>query len=89
MTSSARSLTTHTALGPVAVAVANAGFGVMGEVARLTLDDYRRQFETNVFGVPAHAVRHARRSPAYARALRHRGKRQRSRQLPRARPRTG
>jgi short-subunit dehydrogenase len=42
---------THTALGPVAVAVANAGFGVMGEVARLTLHDYRRQFETNVFGV--------------------------------------
>jgi short-subunit dehydrogenase len=42
---------TRRALGPVAVAVANAGFGVMGEVARLTLDDYRRQFETNVFGV--------------------------------------
>jgi len=31
--------------------VANAGFGVVGPVARLTLDDYRRQFETNVFGV--------------------------------------
>ena len=33
------------------MAVANAGFGVVGEVTRLTLDDYRRQFETNVFGV--------------------------------------
>src|SRR5215831_6722321 len=42
---------TRERLGPVAVAVANAGFGVMGDMARLTLDDYRRQFETNVFGV--------------------------------------
>ena len=42
---------TRMRLGPIAVAVANAGFGVMGEVATLTLDDYRRQFETNVFGV--------------------------------------
>jgi short-subunit dehydrogenase len=33
------------------VVVANAGFGVVGPVERLTLDDYRRQFETNVFGV--------------------------------------
>src|SRR4029450_5747590 len=31
--------------------VANAGFGFVGPFARLTLDDYRRQFETNVFGV--------------------------------------
>ena len=31
--------------------VANAGFGVVGNVERLTLADYRRQFETNVFGV--------------------------------------
>src|SRR5207245_10100007 len=30
---------------------ANAGFGVVGPFALLTLDDYRRQFETNVFGV--------------------------------------
>ena len=42
---------TRATLGPVAVAVANAGFGVIGDMARLTLDDYRRQFETNVFGV--------------------------------------
>jgi len=31
--------------------VANAGFGVGGTLARLDLEDYRRQFETNVFGV--------------------------------------
>jgi NADP-dependent 3-hydroxy acid dehydrogenase YdfG len=37
--------------GRLDVVVANAGFGVVGDVARLTLDDYRRQFETNVWGV--------------------------------------
>jgi short-subunit dehydrogenase len=37
--------------GRLDIAIANAGFGVAGEFARLTLDDYRRQFETNVFGV--------------------------------------
>ena len=31
--------------------VANAGFGVAGAVHKLDLDDYRRQFETNIFGV--------------------------------------
>ncbi len=31
--------------------VANAGFGVAGAVHRLQLADFRRQFETNVFGV--------------------------------------
>jgi short-subunit dehydrogenase len=31
--------------------VANAGFGVAGAVHKLELDDFRRQFETNVFGV--------------------------------------
>jgi short-subunit dehydrogenase len=39
------------AFGRLDVAVANAGFGVVGPVERLTLEDYRRQFETNVFGV--------------------------------------
>ena len=43
--------TTRDALGAIDVVVANAGFGVVGPVDRLTLDDYRRQFETNVFGV--------------------------------------
>ncbi len=37
--------------GRLDVAVANAGFGVAGRFADLALDDYRRQFETNVFGV--------------------------------------
>jgi short-subunit dehydrogenase len=31
--------------------IANAGFGVVGAFPKLTLDDYRRQFETNVFGL--------------------------------------
>jgi short-subunit dehydrogenase len=39
------------AFGRIDVVVANAGFGVVGPFERLTLDDYRRQFETNVFGV--------------------------------------
>jgi short-subunit dehydrogenase len=42
---------TRTALGKLDVVVANAGFGVSGPLERLSLDDYRRQFETNVFGV--------------------------------------
>lgn len=33
------------------IVIANAGFGVAGEVSSLTVQDYRRQFETNVFGV--------------------------------------
>lgn len=33
------------------VVYANAGFGVAGPVQRLSLEDYRRQFETNVFGL--------------------------------------
>ena len=30
---------------------ANAGFGVIGTFKKLSLEDYRRQFETNIFGV--------------------------------------
>ena len=37
--------------GRLDVAIANAGFGVVGAIERLSLEDYRRQFETNVFGV--------------------------------------
>lgn len=33
------------------VVIANAGFGVIGSLKKLSLEDYRRQFETNVFGV--------------------------------------
>ena len=39
------------AFGKLDVVVANAGFGVSGTLERLSLDDYRRQLETNVFGV--------------------------------------
>jgi short-subunit dehydrogenase len=37
--------------GRLDVVVANAGFGVAGALRDLSLADYRRQFETNVFGV--------------------------------------
>ena len=37
--------------GHLDVVVANAGFSVSGRLMDLTLDDYRRQMETNVFGV--------------------------------------
>jgi short-subunit dehydrogenase len=37
--------------GKLDVVIANAGFGVVGFLRKLTLDDYHRQFETNVFGV--------------------------------------
>ena len=37
--------------GRLDVVVANAGFGVAGLFEALTLDDYRRQLETNLFGV--------------------------------------
>ena len=38
-------------LGRIDFVVANAGFGVAGWFHRRDLDDYRRQLETNVFGV--------------------------------------
>jgi len=37
--------------GRLDIAIANAGFGVAGRVEQLGLADYRRQLETNVFGV--------------------------------------
>jgi short-subunit dehydrogenase len=40
-----------TAHGQLDAVFANAGFGVVGNFHKLTLEDYRRQFETNVFGV--------------------------------------
>src|SRR5262245_2792455 len=39
------------ALGRIDVVVANAGYGVVGSVERLAIQDFRRQFETNVYGV--------------------------------------
>jgi short-subunit dehydrogenase len=38
-------------VGKLDVAIANAGFAVTGPLKKLALIDYRRQFETNVFGV--------------------------------------
>jgi len=37
--------------GSLDIVIANAGFGVAGNVSDLKVEDYRRQFETNVFGV--------------------------------------
>jgi len=39
------------AYGGLDVCVANAGFGIAGNFDRLSTDDFRRQFNTNVFGV--------------------------------------
>ncbi|MGE4232819.1 MAG: SDR family NAD(P)-dependent oxidoreductase [Bacteriovoracia bacterium] len=39
------------AFGGIDIVLANAGFGVAGSVAKLTIDDYKRQFDTNVYGV--------------------------------------
>jgi NADP-dependent 3-hydroxy acid dehydrogenase YdfG len=45
------------AWGKLDVVVANAGFSVSGPVAELSDDAWRRQYETNVFGL-LHTVRH-------------------------------
>jgi short-subunit dehydrogenase len=37
--------------GHLDIVVANAGFSVSGRFDKLSIDDYRRQFETNVFGL--------------------------------------
>ena len=42
---------TVAAFGGIDVAVANAGVGVAGVLSKLTTDEYRRQFDTNFFGV--------------------------------------
>lgn len=42
---------TEQQLGPIDIVVANAGFGVVGDFERLTVEDYQRQFETNIYGV--------------------------------------
>jgi short-subunit dehydrogenase len=39
------------AFGRLDVVIANAGFGVVGPLKKLSVPDYRRQLETNVFGV--------------------------------------
>jgi short-subunit dehydrogenase len=40
-----------TLFGRIDVVVANAGFAVAGSFERLTVEDFRRQFDVNVFGV--------------------------------------
>ena len=40
-------------LGSLDVVIANAGFSVVGSFEKLTIEDYQRQFETNVWGVMA------------------------------------
>jgi short-subunit dehydrogenase len=48
----ARAVAELEAQGVVAsIVVANAGFGIVGKAQDLALDDYRRQLETNTFGV--------------------------------------
>lgn len=42
---------THEAFGDIHTVVANAGFGVSGNMEDLTLNDYQRQLDTNVYGV--------------------------------------
>jgi len=42
---------TRLAFGRIDIVVANAGFAVRGRLDTLALEDYRRQFETNVLGV--------------------------------------
>lgn len=37
--------------GPVDTVVANAGFGVLGTFENLSIEDYRKQFDVNVWGV--------------------------------------
>ncbi len=38
-------------LGPISMVVANAGLGVSGQVDEVGVEGFRRQYETNVFGV--------------------------------------
>jgi short-subunit dehydrogenase len=43
--------TARETFGQIDVVIANAGFGVAGNFTKLKLDDYRRQFETNIYGL--------------------------------------
>lgn len=44
--------------GSIDAVIANAGFAVVGPFEKLSLDDYKRQFETNVWGV-IETIRHS------------------------------
>jgi short-subunit dehydrogenase len=41
----------HQSFGLIDIVIANAGFGVVGHFEKLQLDDFQRQFDTNVYGV--------------------------------------
>jgi len=41
----------HNTLGTLDVVIANAGFGVVEDFEKLTIADFQRQFETNIYGV--------------------------------------
>jgi len=43
--------TVEAAAGPIAVLVNNAGYGLYGPVEQVSMDEVRRQFETNFFGL--------------------------------------
>lgn len=42
---------THKTFGPIDITIANAGYAAYGITEQLDIEVYRRQFETNVFGV--------------------------------------
>lgn len=48
---SAIMLQIHKTFGVLDIVIANAGFGVVGKVESLTVADFKRQFDTNVYGV--------------------------------------
>ena len=50
--------------GTLDVVIANAGFGVVGSLSTLSIEDYRRQFETNVFGCSGRSTRRFHTSSA-------------------------
>jgi short-subunit dehydrogenase len=41
----------HNTLGTIDIVIANAGFGVIEDFEKLTLADFERQFQTNLYGV--------------------------------------
>ncbi|MEM8675927.1 MAG: SDR family NAD(P)-dependent oxidoreductase [Cyanobacteria bacterium P01_G01_bin.67] len=41
----------HVKFGKIDIVIANAGFAIRGNLENLTIEDYRNQWETNVFGV--------------------------------------
>jgi NADP-dependent 3-hydroxy acid dehydrogenase YdfG len=63
--------------GRIDYVIANAAFGVIGKIEKRSLEAYRHQFETNVFGVRRTKQGHPRASFCIVRMPRHHRKRQR------------